>query len=120
MRHFPIADMGIPSPRDTLDLCRFILAKVELAEPVAVHCKAGLGRTGTVLACCLVTQGASPEDAVQQLRLVNNYYIQTQAQEMFIRHYADYLRQHEAQERSSDGSLGEPVEAANPAVRKLA
>lgn len=90
--HFPIEDMGVPTPRDTFALCVRILLSIEKDRPVAVHCKAGLGRTGTILACCLVTDGVEPEHAIRQIRLVNPNYIQTQSQERFVRHYRDHLR----------------------------
>lgn len=90
--HFPIDDMGVPQPRKTESLCRDILRWADRGEPVAVHCKAGIGRTGTILACCLVTEGESAEDAVRRVRRVNSHYIQTEGQEAFLRHYEEYLR----------------------------
>lgn len=98
--HFPIADMGIPTPRDTHRLCRFILQAINRQEPVLVHCKAGLGRTGTILACCLVSLGSTAEEAIFQLRRISSYYIQNQAQESLVKHYSEFLS-----EQASEGLL---------------
>jgi atypical dual specificity phosphatase len=37
---------------------------------VAVQCGAGLGRTGTLLACYLVNQGLGPDEALARVRAV--------------------------------------------------
>lgn len=91
--HFPIPDMGISTPRKTKDLCDFILDTISRRQSVLVHCKAGLGRTGTILACLLVSRGSKPENAIQRLRQLTPYYIQSQIQEKFVEHYAAYLVQ---------------------------
>lgn len=89
--HFPIPDMGIPTPRQAAQVCREILASMRRAEPVLLHCRAGLGRTGMLLACCLVARGEEPGRAVTLVRETNRNYIQTTAQEKFIDHFAAFL-----------------------------
>ena len=90
--HFPIPDMGFPMPRRAHELCRFVLEAIQRDEPVLLHCKAGLGRTGTMLACCLVSRGANPDEAVRRVRTICSHYIQNQSQEMFVHHYGEFLR----------------------------
>lgn len=88
--HFPIMDMGIPTPRACAGLCAELVAHL-YARPVLLHCRGGLGRTGTIAACCLVTLGQSPEAALAHVRDVNPNYVQSGAQVQFIAHYASYL-----------------------------
>lgn len=88
--HFPIADMGIPTPRAAADLCFQMIQLMSDGERVLLHCKAGLGRTGTLLACCLVAMGSTPEAAMLTLRKKNRYYIQTTVQEQFVRHFSAF------------------------------
>lgn len=64
----PIEDFGLPSPaglRLTLDA---IAQALDRGERVYLHCKAGIGRTGTVAACLLVEQGMSPSQALALLQ----------------------------------------------------
>jgi atypical dual specificity phosphatase len=88
--HFPILDMGIPTPRECARVCAEIVHGLG-ERPVLLHCRGGLGRTGTVAACCLVNLGRTAEQALTEVRGINPFYVQTQAQARFIEHYAAYL-----------------------------
>jgi len=64
----PVVDMESPT-QEQLERC---LSAIERAHAqkmgVAVHCAAGLGRTGTVLAAWFVTQGLSAQNAIARVR----------------------------------------------------
>jgi len=108
--HFPISDMGIPAtPRHVNRLCDTILAAMDEGLPVLVHCKAGIGRTGTILACCLVALGRRPQEALVEVRRSNPAYIQTESQERFVVHYGAFL---ELQARHGD--TAEPEASGRP------
>ena len=91
-RHFPIADMGIPALGPTAHLCRSIQRWMASGSRVAVHCHAGLGRTGTVLAATLVWLGQNADDALSGVRAVQPMYVQTLAQRNFVHRFAEAVR----------------------------
>jgi atypical dual specificity phosphatase len=55
--HEPIADFGVPNPEQLRKIIEFIDKSISEKRPVGVSCKAGYGRTGTILACYLVKTG---------------------------------------------------------------
>lgn len=62
-------------------MCFFL----EQGNRIAVHCHAGLGRTGLAIACCLVFQGThSAADAVTLVRRMRPGSLQTRGQDHFV------------------------------------
>ncbi|MFC1847184.1 dual specificity protein phosphatase family protein [Chloroflexota bacterium] len=57
-------------------------------KPVGVSCGAGLGRTGTILACYLVSRGYDADAAINEIRKNRPGSIETQEQEDAIKAYA--------------------------------
>ena len=94
--HFPIIDMSFPMPRPMDALCARIAGWIAIREPAVVHCRAGLGRTGLVLACFLVYGGMSAERAIRVVRSRCSRYIQTAGQERFIHHYQAFRSETES------------------------
>lgn len=90
-RHFPVIDMGVPVCEATARLCVDVARWIERDEPVVFHCRAGLGRTGTLLACVLVARGLDAGNAIQSVRRVNPRYIQTEAQLRFVAEFQRFL-----------------------------
>lgn len=88
-RHFPIADMGVPAVGPAARLCRDLEREMGDGAAVTVHCHAGLGRTGTMLAATLVWLGRTPDAAIQEVRSHSSLYIQTAAQVDFVRRFGE-------------------------------
>ena len=82
---FPIADASVPvSLRDTGALVADIVGELRNERTVVVHCMGGLGRSGLIVACVLITLGASSSGAISSVRSARPGAIETAAQEEFV------------------------------------
>jgi atypical dual specificity phosphatase len=55
---------------------------------VAVHCGAGLGRTGVILACWFVSKNLSVKNAIARVRRLRPGSIETESQEEAVAEFA--------------------------------
>ena len=64
----PIPDHGVPAePVHMAEILADIREALTAGEVVYVHCRAGIGRTGTVIGCLLAEQGLSGPQALAEL-----------------------------------------------------
>jgi protein-tyrosine phosphatase len=63
----PITDFGVPSPLQMRSILQSIQSALDQGGKVYVHCKGGIGRTGTVAATWLTEQGLDGEQALALL-----------------------------------------------------
>lgn len=90
--HIPVRDFTPPSPAQLERGVAAINEAVSNGERVAVHCGAGLGRTGTLLACYLVSRGLAAPDAIARVRAARPGSVETPEQEAAVEAYAARVR----------------------------
>ncbi len=88
-RHLPVRDMGVPALGKVASLCGHLERFMEGGGVVSMHCRAGIGRTGTLLAAMLCWLGRGAEEAITEVRKKQPSYIQTNGQLAFVREFAE-------------------------------
>lgn len=86
--HIPVIDMSPPTVRQLQLAVEAIGRSNRAGMGVAVHCTAGKGRTGTVLAAYYVTRGLSADQAIRKVRELRPGSIETDEQEQAVRDWA--------------------------------
>ncbi|MCS6865105.1 MAG: dual specificity protein phosphatase family protein [Gemmataceae bacterium] len=89
----PVPDMTPPSDRQLDHLITTIRKANDSGMGVAIHCAAGLGRTGTVLGAYFIAQGLSAQQAIAKVRSLRPGSIETPEQERALEAYARRRRQ---------------------------
>jgi atypical dual specificity phosphatase len=85
--HLPVPDFTAPAPAQLEAGVAAIEGTLAAGQAVAVHCGAGLGRTGALLACYLVATGLGPEEAITRVRAAGPCSVETAAQEAAVVEY---------------------------------
>ena len=86
--HIPVADLEAPTG-EQLQLAVDTIARAgQSGMAVAVHCTAGKGRTGTIVAAYFVDQGLSADAAIKRVRNLRRGSVETLEQEQAIAEFA--------------------------------
>ena len=91
--HLPTRDHEAPSLGQIQMLLKRMETLMAQGEVLAVHCLAGRGRTGTVLAAWWIREGLTAQEALRRVRLLDAHYVQSAEQEAFLQRYEDVILQ---------------------------
>jgi len=102
LKHYQILipDFEAPTQEQIREFVEIVDREIERGA-VLVHCLAGRGRTGTMLACYLVWKGWKPEEAIREVRKARPGAIETIEQEEAIMKFYKELRRNEFGEGES-------------------
>ena len=90
---FPFRDgTAPPDPEATAFLVQRILDRLASGRTVVVHCHGGIGRSGTIVAACLVASGADPARALELVRAERPAAATAFGQEEFVHAFAALWR----------------------------
>jgi len=91
--HIPVEDFHPPTLEQMGAFVSVVETSVAAGQPVGVHCTAGLGRSGTMVAAYLVSRGASASEAMATIREKREGSIETPEQEEAVAEFARFLNQ---------------------------
>lgn len=89
---YPIRDFAVPESLALAGaLVGSIADQVSGGDTVAVHCRAGIGRSGMITSAVLVALGLAPEDAMAAVSAARGCHVpETDAQRDWVRRFAAY------------------------------
>ena len=93
LRQDDLDERGVVGPEpERVGLVRVGGAARRDGRVLAFHCRAGLGRTGTLLAAVLIWRGQGAVEAIETARAVHPRWIQSQEQFAFLEALEDERR----------------------------
>lgn len=97
--HVPVADMDAPTAEQLEQIISAIHKAHSQKIGAAIHCTAGLGRTGTALAAYFVDRGLDAKTAIARVRELRPGSIETASQEEAV---AEFSRQRQTGQTGSN------------------
>lgn len=86
--HYPIVDHQIPNDIKSFHkLILYLCHLLENGHRILIHCRGGVGRTGTVCACILLHFGYSASEAIYTVKDRRQRALRNQKQCKFIHYY---------------------------------
>jgi len=101
----PIADHGVPGQPAMVEILACLRAALNSGRVVYLHCRAGIGRTNTVVGCLLAEQRRSGEEALLEL----NRLWQQSERAMHWPTVPETLEQTEYVRRWRPAAVGDPL-----------
>lgn len=82
--YLQIKDFDVPKLSDVLKFLRWMKLMEKWRIPTLVHCDAGIGRTGTMLAIYFLSKGKSPKESIEFVKEKRGFKLESLKQESFI------------------------------------
>jgi atypical dual specificity phosphatase len=89
--YFAVLPYGTPSLKQINEFVDLVNTNRTQNRPVAVHCYMGWGRTGTLLAAYLISEGMTADEAIYEVREKRPNSIETHGQEQILHMYEQAL-----------------------------
>ena len=100
VHHLPLRDLTAPSQQQIDTYVGLVGTQLAKNNTVLTHCLGGVGRTGTMLACYLVSLGDIPKKAIRRVRQKQPGSIHLRSQVLSVFEYG------KRQERKNKDQLG--------------
>src|SRR6266481_5063930 len=90
---FPIPDGTAPTSEKAVgELVRLLETRLAAGKNVAIHCRAGIGRSVVVEDCALALEGIAPEAAFQKMQEARGCHVpDKKEQEEWVKRFAENL-----------------------------
>lgn len=72
---FSIPDRGVPELGAFRSLVEKLIHDLNAGTNIAIHCRAGIGRTGILASCILIRSGVEAEQAIRQISMARGVNI---------------------------------------------
>ena len=89
--HMPVKDFGAPTMEQLQEFVAGTQETISTGGSGAIHCAAGMGRTGTFAAAYLVHKGMSSQEAIDKVRELRPGSIETGVQEQAVHDFQQFL-----------------------------
>ena len=91
---FPVRDKTVPDSADTLAvIARRLADRVAGGKSVAIHCRAGIGRSTTLAACVLILMGVDGDIALDMIAAARGLEVpETEAQRQWVLGFSQAAR----------------------------
>lgn len=91
--HLMVEDYGVPNMEVLDEAVNYMDNKIQSGKPVLVHCAAGKGRTGALLAAYMIKKEyLTAEQAIEKVRVMRPGSVQSVTQETALSMYEKYLK----------------------------